>query len=330
MIRYGSRFILHYYFLHLKRVWEYTIKKKPHCFPSVIQIQTTNQCNGSCDMCPKSKIGNKKIEVMSDKLFKKIISEIIKELKSNTIIFLYLQNEPLMDGNIFKKIRLIKDQSKGKIITGLLTNGSLFTEKKIKELENSGIDFISFSIDAFTRETYNKVRSGFDFEDIIGNINQVLNSKINSEHVAVEFAVQKNNIQEYKSFKKFWKKKAGGIIINYLTNRSGDLSNFNDIFLDKKEYLPLERLKIMISTKIISYCPHPFTSFFILSNGDVILCPEDYNQKMILGNVQVSSIKDIWTNEKYQKIRDQIYKKKYTGSPLCNNCSKWRKEFPLF
>lgn len=324
MAQYGFRFILYFYFLHLRRIWEYNIKKNDPPFPSVIQIQTINQCNGSCFMCPNSKIKNKKVEIMSDKLFEKIISEIINEEKSATMIFMYLQNEPLMDENLFKKIRLIKDQSKGKIITGILTNGSLFTEKKIKELENSGNDFISFSLDALTKETYNKIRSGFDFEDVLENLDQVLNSKINSEHIDVEFAVQKKNIHEFNNFKKFWKKKVGGIIVNYLTNRSGDLSNFNDICLDKKDISLLVRFKFILLRKILNYCTKPFASFNILSNGDVICCPEDYDRKMALGNVQESSIKDIWKNEKYRTIRDLIHKKKYSEILLCSNCSMWR------
>ena len=112
MTQYGFRFVLYFYFLHIRRIWEYNIKKNDPPFPSVIQIQTVNNCNGSCFMCPNSKIKNKKVEVMSDKLFKKIISEIVSEAKSKTMIFMYLQNEPLIDENLFKKIRLIKDQSK--------------------------------------------------------------------------------------------------------------------------------------------------------------------------------------------------------------------------
>lgn len=324
MIRYGSRFIFFYHTRHLMRVWEYKIKKKSNSFPSVIQIQSINDCNGSCSMCPNSQIHNKTIEPMTDKLFEKIISEILNESKVTPLILLYLQNEPLMDKNIFKKIQLIKNQSKGKVHVGFLTNGNLFNEEKLKELENLKKVFISFSLDAFTKGTYNKIRNSFNFENVLGNINKILNSKYDSDNVVVEFTVQKNNIFEFKDFKKFWGKKTGGLLINYLTNRSGDLSNYNDLYSPENNYSTIERFKFYIMRNIMNFCPLPFTSFYILSNGDVILCREDWTKKLILGNVNESSIKEIWNNEKYQEIRNLIYNKRYNEISLCRKCSRWR------
>ena len=111
--------------LSFKREIEYPIKKKPYYFPYLFQIQTVNQCNGSCLMCPNKKIKSKKPEKMSDELFKKIIQEIVKESKT-TLVLLYLQNEPLIDDELFQKIKLIKKLSNGVIATSFITNGVLF------------------------------------------------------------------------------------------------------------------------------------------------------------------------------------------------------------
>lgn len=324
MLRYGSRFISSYHSRHLMGVWGYKFRKKSNSFPSVIQIQSINDCNGSCPMCPNSQIRNKTIEPMSDKLFEKIISEILKESKSAPMILLYLQNEPLMDENIFKKIQLIKNRIKTKAHVGFLTNGSLFTIEKLKKLEKQKKVFISFSLDALTKETYSIIRNNLNFEDVLKNLDNVLNSKYDSNNIAVEFTVQKNNIHEFKDFKKFWRKKTGGLLINYLTNRSGDLANYDALYSPKNTYSTTERFKLDLMKKITDFCPLPFTSFNILSNGDVILCREDWTKKMILGNINKSSIKDIWNNEKYQEIRHQIYDKKYNEIILCKNCSRWK------
>ena len=97
---------------------------------------------------------------MSNTLFEKIIKEILKEQLKFTYIYLFLQNEPLLDKDIFKKFRLIKKLSDDKIKTGLVTNGTLFTKEKIQELEKSEIDELIFSLDALTEETYKKIRQG--------------------------------------------------------------------------------------------------------------------------------------------------------------------------
>ena len=79
------------------------LTKKALDFPIEIQIQTINACNGSCLMCPNSQIKKQKIETMSEELFNKIIREIIGENSRLRYVDLYLQNEPLMDKDIFKK-----------------------------------------------------------------------------------------------------------------------------------------------------------------------------------------------------------------------------------
>ena len=107
---------LGYLFFSFSRILRYNISKRPAPFPIYIQIQTTNNCNASCIMCPNTYNKNKKIEVMSDNLFKKIVNEIAEEAQI-AYLHLYYQNEPLMDENIFKKINLIKQSDKGKLFT---------------------------------------------------------------------------------------------------------------------------------------------------------------------------------------------------------------------
>jgi len=324
MIKYATRFISSYYNRHLKRVWSYKFRKKSSDFPSVIQIQTINDCNGSCSMCPNSQIKNKNIESISNDLFQKIISEIINESKSTPLVLLYLQNEPLMDENIFKKIQIINNISSRRIHIGFLTNGSLLSDEKIKKLEEHKELFVSVSIDALSKVTYDKIRGNLNFDEVQNNLKKLLNSNFNKNNIAIEFTVQKNNIHEYKNFKKFWRKKTGGLLVNYLTNRSGDLDNYEELYSPKNNYQLTERIKINIMKRMLGFCPLPFTSFNILSNGDVIVCREDWTKKIVLGNVKKSSIKDIWNNEKYNEIRQKISNKKYNEIDLCKNCSRWK------
>ena len=43
-------------------------------------------------------------------------------------------------------------------------------------------------------------------------------------------------------------------------------------------------------------------------NGDVLMCPHDWGKKIILGNMNNSSFKEIWTSNKAKKIRDLLKK----------------------
>ena len=305
-----------YYF---RKILECNLKKKACPFPLVFQIQTINGCNGSCIMCPNGYKNKSKNEPMSDKLFKKIIDEISREKTSLTYILLYLQNEPLLDNDIFRKIRLIKEMNGGLIRTKLITNGTLFTSDKIKELEESNLDDLIISVDAYTKETFNKIRKGLNFSKVLESINNVLESNYDNCFY-LGFVRQKDNIEELNDFIKYWRRKGVPPTLFNIDSRTGDLPTFKNLRV-KIKLSNFEKFRYFISSNIIKCCANILATFNILYNGDVILCLNDYNKKVILGNVNESSIKEIWNSDKYNKIREMFFNGEVTKIPVCNRCT---------
>ena len=109
-------------------------------------------------MCPYPDMTREKV-LMSMDLFKKIIDD----ATTNSIkeVCLNFYNEPLLDPLLFERIKYAK--SKGLRVM-FNSNGCLLTEEKINALLDSGLDSITFSFDAATKETYEKTRVGGDFE----------------------------------------------------------------------------------------------------------------------------------------------------------------------
>lgn len=258
---------------------------------------------------------------MSNELFKKIINEIIENNLSHSYIYLYLQNEPLMDNDIFNKFKLIKKLSKEQILTGIVTNGTLFNDKKIKELVESNVDSIIISLDSFKEKTYNKIRQGLIFKKVISNIDKIINSDYRN-YFAVKFVLQKENIHEFKEFKKYWKSRRIPIEISLLNNRSGDLNYYNNLVLNKRKIPISLKIRNIVDKMVIRSCHYPYLNFNILYNGDVIICCSDYNKKIILGNVNKSSVKEIWNSKKYQEIRELLYNRDYKKIAACATCDK--------
>jgi radical SAM protein with 4Fe4S-binding SPASM domain len=271
-------------------------------------------------MCPISEEKNKKPGRMSDELFEKIIKEISEYSTEDIFIWLHLQNEPLTDNNIFSKLKLVKQLSNGKITTGIVTNGTLLTEEKIKELCEAEVDRIHFSIDAFTEETYNKIRRGLSYNKVMENIKNILKSNCKTL-ITVGFVLQKDNYFELKDFKKFWKKKGIAIDINIVNNRSGDVSSFEDICLVHQDIPFKQKFIHNVMLRLAGGCLTLATVFHILYDGDVIMCCNDYTKKIILGNVKNNSIKEIWNGKKYQSIRELVFNKEFEKIPGCNNCT---------
>ena len=66
-------------------------------------------------------------------------------------------------------------------------------------------------------------------------------------------------------------------------------------------------------------CYIPAYTFFLDYQGDVLICPHDWGKKIILGNLNTSSILDIWFSSKAMKIRGMLIQANRNFKP-CNLC----------
>ena len=67
------------------------------------------------------------------------------------------------------------------------------------------------------------------------------------------------------------------------------------------------------------YCPHPFTDFGVLWNGDVSLCCLDYDGTLKVGNVKKHSVEDVLQNIGSKKLRASMYGLEKLH-PTCQKC----------
>jgi len=73
------------------------------------------------------------------------------------------------------------------------------------------------------------------------------------------------------------------------------------------------------SPKKTQYCPHPFTDFGVLWNGDVSLCCLDYDGTLKVGNVKKHSVEDVLKNIGSKKLRASMYGLEKLH-PTCQKC----------
>lgn len=121
-------------------------------FPRVITLYVTNKCNLNCQMCLNANYRhkNKADKGISIKAIKKILPE-LKKYKPTVCI---TGGEPLLNPDLFKIISLLV---KNKIITSLTTNGSLL-EKYAQQIADSGLEFLSISLDHFDEKKHDNGR----------------------------------------------------------------------------------------------------------------------------------------------------------------------------
>ena len=88
-----------------------------------------------------------------------------------------------------------------------------------------------------------------------------------------------------------------------LTNRAGTIETGNQL-----------------SNKIFTKCFYPAYQFIIDWNGDIFLCPQDWQRRVTMGNMMQEKILDIWSGKIMAKFRKKLIEGKRDCSP-CNKCN---------
>lgn len=158
--------------------------------PRVVQIETIASCNAKCIMCPTPLIKRKR-KMMDDQLFEKIIHDCI-ELKPK-MIWPFLNGEPFLDPKIFDRLEYIEKTIPGQKL-GLFTYASLLNEDKIRRLFEYNIKLLHISINAASKETYEKVM-GLSYEKLKQNMELILKHNQNA-FIEVSFVVMDENKHE--------------------------------------------------------------------------------------------------------------------------------------
>jgi MoaA/NifB/PqqE/SkfB family radical SAM enzyme len=286
--------------------------------PLLIQLQTNSTCNGHCVYCPYHEISSKLPQGVMDKvLFKKIADEIARwnGLKK---VALMLQNEPLLDTNIFEHIRYIKSRNP-EITLATVTNGTLLQPEMVDRLCASGLDELTISVDAFSKQTYELLHPGFSFEKIQEGIQRLFQHKPDKLYVILSFVLTKMNYHELTDFKRFVKNNGVKWRTKYLLNRANNVPAFHQMRLSPFHMLNIK--KHLIYKYVYQACQHPFTRMNILFNGDAIACCQDWRRKLVVGNAGTQSLQEIWSGKRYGELRRKIIQQQYHNIPTCSGCS---------
>lgn len=306
-------------FKRVKLIRKRVLKKKISFeFPVRFNVEPTNYCNLSCSMCPREL--NRPFGYMEFNLFKKIIDESILYGK-RLIITLNKDGEPLLHPELTQMIKYAKDKEAAHKIN-FYSNGILLSEAKSIELIKSGLDTIHISIDAFSNETYKKIKNSQKLEVVEENVKKLveLKKKLLSKIplVIVKIIRTAETQAEIKQFINKWKGIADFIEIGEYHTWDGTL---NDTGLSEQPEAK-QRIKRYPCT-FLWYNP------VILWDGRVTTCCVDYQGKGIIGDVNEELLSKIWQGKVLQNIRRAHLENEYDTIPLCNKCQFWRCEMNL-
>lgn len=286
-------------------------------FPSQIIVDVTQYCNLACIHCPHSEFVKSKAfsgAQLDVGLHKKLVNEVAND---GLGICQYLRysasGETLLYPKIEEMLEYACNHSKTKI--NVTTNGMLLTELRAKKLLDIGVDVVDISIDAFTNETYAKIRVNGDLNitrpNVLGLTNLIKKYKYNTK-VVVSFVEQPLNKNEALDFERFWKKSGVDYVVIRRLHSAGGA---------KKEIkVKMDKVFKDISRKP---CVYPWERLVLTPIGTIGFCPADWKHESQIADFKNHTIKEIWKGNYMKRLREAHLKNDFSGFDFCKQCPDW-------
>ncbi|MFH0906892.1 MAG: radical SAM protein [bacterium] len=278
-------------------------------FPSMVQVGVVNVCNLNCaECCYGVYISRPEYRpvFMSHDIFRKIVDE-VKEFPLSTVLRFLGKGESFMHPSFIELTQIAKKELKQAV--ALITNGIALNANLSHQLLDTGIDVIDVSLDAFTAETYGKVRNRSErFKGLVQSINDMIeirNKNGYKTNIFVSFLIQPENYRELEKFKAYWEPKVDKILFRKYHTYGGKIAKKPNPYRDR---IP---------------CPALWSRININEKGLITQCFVDWYDEFVLADLDQSdvSILSVWRGEAFRKIRSVHLKGSYNG--LCRDCEGW-------
>ena len=313
---------------------------------SSFYLELTNKCNFHCEFCPSDsqtrlhgymemslvkkvldEISQKKIiptinlHLMGEPTLHPKLNEILAYAKSKNLKVALTTNGSTM---VKKRVPKLLDNISGSIVASLMTP----TEETYKIRGDVGLNWNRY-VDNFRlliKEHLKRILRGDKIEYEI--IFRVMVSNENEKGAAKVLESPKGiqeNYDEWSNFTENTEKELGLTTFNRQKinpdktfTRLGDGTAEVSYFLQRNIKIQFWRAFTFANTRVsdeyklepkekAEFCPHPFTDFGVLWNGDVSLCCLDYDATLKVGNINTHSVEDVMKNKASNKLRASMY-----------------------
>jgi MoaA/NifB/PqqE/SkfB family radical SAM enzyme len=327
--------------------------------PRELQVEVTGACNLACRMCLvryRPKLGRRE-GAMCFHTFKALVDE-LPDLERITLQGL---GEPLLAPDLFQ---MLEYAARRGVRMGFNTNGTLLTRERARRLVDLGVDWLHISLDGATRESYEAIRDGSDFErvreNVIGLVEVMRELGAERPALSLVFVAMRRNVQELPQLVRLaaeW-----GVPRVWVQNLSHSFSDTDpsgayrqirsfhaeealwadanqeaeQLFAAAREVaeergieLRLPRLKEPPSVARANGAPGchwPFEAAYVTHDAKVQpCCMVMGSDRAVLGAVEAGGFARVWQGDAYRDFREALL----TDEPpeVCTGCSLYRRVF---
>jgi MoaA/NifB/PqqE/SkfB family radical SAM enzyme len=168
-------------------------------FPRTLIIAHSGRCNLRCIMCCSNESFVKEDTALNDLIYKRELPALLPRLSE---IILSGNGDPFFMKDSREFLQAFDSETYPNVFFSIITNAIFFTELLWKSIQHNRFGWISVSIDAATKPTYERIRKGGVWEVLQKNLSLI--SRLRKEKrffsFTITFVVMKSNYTEMKSF----------------------------------------------------------------------------------------------------------------------------------
>ena len=292
----------------------------PLRLPLMVYLESTNLCNFSCPFCPTGgKLQRKAGVTMShipqatfDKIRKDLIEWTTRVGEKIKTMGLFWMGEPLMNPRLVEMHRSLADANVAENLI-LSSNGSLLSGDRQDALLESGLNILSISFYGTSDEEYKLVHKNFSFSQVVENVRSFKEKRDRlgrtTPVIVGKFFEVKEDLEDLMVNKL---KAVDRVAIESPFNWSADYSEHAGNVVQIARPGPMQ------------CCPSPWFVMSIGSDGSVGGCCSDWAHKANFGNVNESSLYEIWNSDRLLEFRCNILEGRQEDNEACKGCTYYK------
>lgn len=273
--------------------------------PSYIEIELTGTCDLNCIFCYRNLINPIHSEMDPETLYK-ILSDMDGFSLPYTIC-LGGSGEPMMHPSFYDFMTKLMERP---LIRNIVveTNG-LYADSRYKSLlekDNEKKIKTIVNICGHNEKSYQAIHGVQAFQKVYHHLAELNTIDDRTDSLFIQIPKINETEPELDRYYDFWEKQKIQIILQKQNTYLGKIQDrrYSDLS-------PLERIP----------CWHLQRDMYILSNGTVTFCKQDFDGSHARGDVRTNSLQEIFFKCREDFIRD--YHKKYPSVPDCKSCDEW-------
>lgn len=289
-------------------------------FPFIVDVELTNCCNLKCIFCGQQAMTRKK-GFISEQVLKKVVDECSNY---NTPLRFIRWGEPFLHPKIIDFCRYVKSRG---ISLHITNNGLKLKESDMKSLIELKVDSIIFSFQGATKKQYEVMRNNNMYDKLKLNILKFVELRGDKEKpfIHISSTMTDETEKEINNFVSYW-----GNIVDSVGIGKTNLSRLT--YHQIKSFEIIDKLNVLRKQetirKIYRPCTEVYQKLSIDWDGKISCCCGDYDNFLTVGDINKSTIFDVWNNSVELKLfRGLLDKNLHKSLNLCSTCYHAYEEF---